>query len=122
MNLLPQSLRGATLTATALLATTGCISTRETIYTDAPRVQIAFASDRAASTFYEALSRSPRSRQRTEKHTQVNLILIDVEQRTVAGPNQTFNEAVDFCDSDRNGLISEPEANIFAAAWPTAKG
>ena len=122
MNTRPVSLLSAPLVAAALLATTGCISTRETVYTDAPRVQIAFASDKAASTFYEALSRSPHSRQRTEKHVQVNLILIDVDQRTVAGPNQTFNEAVDFCDTDRNGVISEPEAGIFAVAWPAAKG
>ena len=83
---------------------------------------MAFASDKAASTFYEALSRSPHARQRTEKHVEVNLILIDVDQRTVAGPNLIFNEAVDFCDTDRNSVITEAEADIFSRAWPSARG
>jgi hypothetical protein len=122
MNIRPSSLLSVALVAAALLATAGCISTHETVYADnAPRTKIAFASDKAASTFYEALSRSPESRQRTEKHTSVNLILIDVEQRTVAGPNQTFNEAVAFCDTNRDGVITEAEADIFAAAWPKSR-
>lgn len=80
-----------------------------------------FASDKAGRVFYEALARTSESRPRTEKHTEVNLILIDVEQRTVTGPNRLFNEAVAFCDTNRDGEITEAEADIFAHAWPQTR-
>jgi hypothetical protein len=52
----------------------------------------------------------------------VNLILIDIDERTVVGPNRRFNEAVAFCDTNHDGEITEIEADIFSAAWPPAKG
>jgi hypothetical protein len=111
----------AALGLLALGASTGCISTRETVYSDAPRAKIAFASDKAGRVFYETLSSAPEGRRRTEKHTEVNLILIDVDRRTVTGPNQLFNEAVAFCDTNHDGTITETEAEIFSHAWPAAK-
>lgn len=111
----------ATLGLLALGASTGCISTHETVYSDAPRAKITFASDKAGRVFYETLSRAPEERQRTEKHTEVSLILIDVDRRTVTGPNHIFNEAVAFCDTDHDGVITETEAEIFSHAWPAAK-
>jgi len=111
----------ASLGLLALGATTGCISTNETVYADAPRTKDAFASDKAGRVFYEALATTSSGPGRTEKHTEVNLILIDVERRTVTGPNRLFNEAVAFCDTDRDGTITETEAEIFAHAWPAAR-
>lgn len=116
-----KSIVPAGLLLAALLATTGCISTHETVYADSPRTQVTFASDKAGRVFYEALARTSESRPRTEKHTEVNLILIDVEQRTVTGPNRLFNEAVAFCDTNRDGEITEAEADIFAHAWPQTR-
>jgi len=104
-----------------MLASSGCISTHETVYTDTTRAKVSFASDRAGRVFYETLSKNGESRPRTEKRTEVNLILIDVEHRTVSGPNRLFNEAVAFCDTNRDGEISEAEADIFAGAWPRAR-
>lgn len=101
----------------ALGATSGCISTHETVYSDLARSKVTFASEKAGRVFYEALARTPESRQRTEKHTEVNLILIDVDHRTVAGPNRLFNEAVAFADTNHDGEITEIEADIFAGAW-----
>lgn len=101
----------------ALGAGTGCISHTETTYTKPPRATIAFATEKAGRVFYEALQRTPDSRRRTEKRTEVNLILIDVENRVVTGPNAIFNKAVEFADSDHNGEITETEAEIFARAW-----
>ena len=113
-----KSLVPAALLGVTLLAVAGCISSHETVYADTPRTKISFASDKAGRVFYETLSRSHESRSRTEKHTEVNLILIDVEQRTVAGPNHLFNEAVAYCDTDHDGVITETEADIFSSAWP----
>lgn len=101
----------------ALGASTGCISHTETSYTEPERAKISFATEKAGRVFYEALQRTPDSRRRTEKHTDVNLILIEVDHRTVTGPNAIFNKAVAFADSDRNGEITETEAEIFARAW-----
>ena len=101
----------------ALGASTGCISHTETTYSEPPRARIAFASEKAGRVFYEALQSTPPSRRRTEKRTEVNLILIDIENRVVTGPNALFNKAVEFADTDRNAEISEAEADIFASAW-----
>lgn len=111
----------ATLGLLALGASTGCISTHETVYSDEPRAKVSFASDKAGRIFYETLSHTPEGRQRTEKHTEVSLILIDVDRRTVTGPNHLFNEAVAFCDTDHDGVITEAEAEIFAHAWPASR-
>lgn len=122
---MPNSLRFSNLIASlgllALGATTGCISTNETVYADAPRTKVAFASDKAGRVFYEALATTSSGQGRTEKHTEVNLILIDVEHRTVTGPNRFFNAAVAVCDSDHDGPITEAEAELLAHAWPAAR-
>jgi len=104
----------ASLGALALGATSGCISTSETVYSDEVRTNVSFATEKAGRIFYETLARMPEHHQRTEKHTEVNLILVEVDHRVVAGPNKRFNEAVAICDSDHNGTITESEAEIFA--------
>lgn len=112
----------ALFSVVALGASTGCISSVETVTSDVSRVKIAFAGDKAGRVFYEALSRASETRPRTEKRTEVNLILIEVDHRTVAGPNKLFNEAVLFADTDRDGVITDAEAEIFADAWPRSRG
>jgi len=111
----------ATLSLVALGATTGCISSHETVYRDVPRASVTFASEKAGRVFYETLSRTPDSRRKTENRVSVDLILIDVERRTVAGSNQLFNDAVNFADTNRDGTITETEADIFAGAWPATR-
>lgn len=106
----------------ALGATSGCISSHEVVYSDATRVPVAFASEKAGRLFYETLSRTPDSRRRTENRVSVDLIVIDVERRVVGGANKVFNEAVAFADTNRDGTISETEAEIFAGAWTTQRG
>lgn len=101
----------------ALGANSGCISHTETSYTEPARAKIAFVTEKAGRVFYEALQRTPDARRRTEKHTEINLILIDIENRVVTGPNAIFNKAVAFADTDHNGEITETEADIFARAW-----
>lgn len=118
---LPKSLLIA-LSLLALGATSGCISSHEVVYSDAPRVAIAFETEKAGRVFYETLSRTPDSRRRTENRVSVDLIVIDVERRVVGGANKVFNEAVAFADSNRDGTISETEAEIFAGAWTARRG
>lgn len=104
--------------AAGAFALSGCISVRETQVSDDPRIKVGFVSDRAARLFYEALSGDIPSMPRTEKRESVSLILINVDKRTISGPNRVFNEAVAFCDTDGDREITEHEAAIFATEWP----
>jgi hypothetical protein len=117
-----QTTLSLTIAALGLLTTTGCISSRETVHTDVARTPVTFASEKAGRTFYETLAFSADRHAKTEKHVGVNLILINVQQTTVAGPNKVFNQAVAVCDTDHDGTITETEASLFASAWPTRKG
>jgi hypothetical protein len=96
-------------------ALTGCISSTSTSYSDVDRTKVAFASERAGRLFYETLSKLPREH-REESKNHVSLILIHVERKTVTGTNRYFNQAVERCDTDRDGTITEEEAAIFAAS------
>lgn len=99
----------------------GCILSRSTTYADVERVRVSFASERAGRLFYETLQRLPQ-RQRDVSTNQVILILVNVERKTVTGPNRFFNEAVQRCDTNRDGIISEEEAAIFSASVKSDSG
>lgn len=104
-----------------LLATTcisifsGCITHDETVVRDVERAKIEFANETAARIFYEALSKSPTSHSRKESTTEVDIpVVFDHKRHVITGPNAEFNEAVLFCDSNKDGKITEVEAKIFA--------
>lgn len=102
------------LGALAAALGTGCISHDETVYEDTQRVAVSFESEAAGRVFYEALSKSPNHRS-NETSTEVDLpIVFHHKVKTVRGPNTAFNDAVQRCDTNRDGKITEQEANIFA--------
>jgi hypothetical protein len=115
MNMLPKSL--LPLLSFALLTSASCVSYRETKYTDVKRVQVAFASDKAARIFYEAFNAVGDVGRKTEKHASTWFWLTSYDNCTVQGPNVAFNEAVRFCDTDGDRQITEAEAEIFARSW-----
>ena len=93
----------------------GCITHKSVVYHDVERVKVQFESDAAARLFYETLSRNPTNRRYTESTTTVDIPLVfEHEQKTVPGPNMKFNDAVEICDSNKDGTITELEARIFA--------
>ncbi len=100
----------------ALGASTGCISHTKTSKTEPERTKISFATEKASRVFYEALQHTPDSRRCTEKHADVNLILLEVEHRVITGPNAIFHKTVAFADTDHTGEITETQADIFARA------
>jgi hypothetical protein len=103
------------LVSVAAGLTTGCISHDETVYQDTERMPVSFESETAGRVFFEALSRKPGGRS-DETSTEVDLpIVFHHKVKTVRGPNGAFNEAVLRCDTNRDGKITEQEANIFAA-------
>src|SRR5690349_20423392 len=97
------------------LSLAGCIHHEETIYRDQARASVQFENDRAARIFYEALNEPAHKGERTESKTKVEFPLVfHDERKVVSGPNSLFNRAVDICDSNHDGLITEQEARIYA--------
>jgi len=102
------------MAGTALLLV-GCIHHEETVYRDEPRASVRFENDSAARIFYEALNKPGSKQDRSESKTKVDLpIVFHNERRVVSGPNGAFNRAVDICDSNHDGEITEQEARIYA--------
>jgi hypothetical protein len=94
----------------------GCIHTHETVINDVSRTAVEFENDAAARDFYEAISRLPNGGQQQESKTEISIpIVFEHERKVVRGPNQAFNQAVNRCDTNRDGKISEAEARIFGA-------
>lgn len=100
--------------AGAVLAS-GCIHHKETVYRDVERVKVEFENDTAGRLFYEALSKAPKDRPPRESKTDVSIpIVFSHSTETVTGENTGFNRAVELCDTNQDGKITEVEAKIFA--------
>jgi hypothetical protein len=101
--------------AVGVFLLTGCIHHEETVYRDEARANVAFENDTAARIFYEALNEPARKSERTESTTEVKLpVVFSDKRRVVSGPNHAFNRAVEICDSNHDGRITEQEARIYA--------
>jgi hypothetical protein len=103
----------AILTITALVS--GCISHNETVTRDVERRKVEFQDETAARIFYEALSHVPNAGTRTEETSKFEIpVVFDYKRQVVTGPNAAFNDAVERCDTNKDGKITETEAKIFA--------
>jgi hypothetical protein len=106
---------GAIALLAALLLTPGCISSDHTTYREERRLKVEFENDTAGRLFYEALSRMREKRGKNESHTEVALPIVFERKTTVVeGESIVFNEAVDRCDTNHDGKITELEARIFS--------
>ncbi|MFT3784529.1 MAG: hypothetical protein QM790_21155 [Nibricoccus sp.] len=103
------------LLALAALAFSGCMMFRTTSHSDVDRVKVTFASERAGRLFYETLSRMPKN-DRADSESHVILVVVNWEHKKVVGPNRAFNAAVERCDTDKDGIITDEEAQIFASS------
>lgn len=103
--------------AGATLLCVGCIHTEETVTKDDARVSVSFENETAGRVFYETLSKLPGGGgSHRESSTEVEVPLVFGHRtKTVRGPNTAFNEAVARADTNRDGKITETEANIFAS-------
>ena len=115
----PPSPKFAGLTCAFALAlaalNTGCISTDETVYRDQERIKVEFENDAAGRLFYEALSQARGSHARSESKTELSIpVVFHHKHRVVEGENFAFNRAVQRCDSNGDGRITELEARIFS--------
>jgi hypothetical protein len=101
----------------AALCLAGCIHHSETTYRDVERVKVQFESEKAGRIFYEALSKMP-FQGCAESHTEVSIPVVFDNCCTVkTGENGKFNEAVRRCDTNKDGVITEAEAEIFASQF-----
>jgi len=105
------------VSAGGALLVAGCITHEETVYRDVERAKVEFENDTAARIFYESLNKAGSRQGRTESKTEVELpIIFSDKRKVVSGPNAAFNRAVEQCDTNRDGMITEQEARIFAAS------
>ena len=102
---------------TLILLLAGCIHHSETTYHDSERVKVQFQSEKAGRVFYEALSKMP-FHDPSESHTEVSIpVVFDNKYTVKSGENEKFNEAVRRCDTNKDGVITEAEAEIFAGQF-----
>src|ERR1022692_1649493 len=93
----------------------GCIDHSETTYREVERVKVQFETEKAGRIFYEALSKM-RYEGRVESHTEVSIpVVFDNKYTVKGGESEKFNEAVRRCDTNKDGIITEVEAEIFAS-------
>ncbi len=101
-------------TACALLAA-GCITHESNITRDAARTSVEFENDAAARIFYEALSHGACKDCQGDSTTKFEIpVVFEYKRHSVTGPNAAFNRAVELCDTNHDGKITEAEAKIFA--------
>jgi hypothetical protein len=101
----------------AALFLAGCINHSATTYREVERVKVQFESEKAGRIFYEALSKMP-FHDHAESHTEVSIPGVFKNNYTVKyGENGKFNEAVQRCDTNKDGIITEAEAEIFASQF-----
>jgi hypothetical protein len=101
----------------AVLCLSGCIDHSETTYRSAERVKVQFESEKAGRIFYETLSKMPYH-ETDESHTDVSIPVVFHNRYTIkSGENEKFNEAVLRCDTNKDGMITETEAAIFAGQF-----
>jgi hypothetical protein len=113
----PRSILHFSLVGGAALCLAGCIGHSETRYHDVERVKVQFESEKAGRIFYEALSKMP-FHDTVESHTEVSIpVVFDNKYTIKSGENEKFNVAVLRCDSNKDGLITETEAEIFASQF-----
>ncbi len=107
------SIKLATVFGSLMVA--GCVTHTETVYRDVPRVKVEFETERAGRIFYEAFSKLPKHNNR-ESHTELSIPVIFEHKSDVrSSDSEAFNDAVQRCDTNQDGKISETEAEIFAA-------
>jgi hypothetical protein len=111
-------LLGIGLSAVCGMFFCGCITHQTTVVQDPPRVRVEFENETAARIFYEALSQGHRDERQSETNTKVEIpILFEHTSKVVSGSNVAFNRAVELCDTNKDGKITEMEAKIYAETF-----
>ncbi len=94
----------------------GCITHESNVTRDAARTSVEFENDSAARIFYEALSHGACRDSQGEATTKFEVpVVFEYKRHVVTGPNAAFNRAVELCDTNHDGKITEAEAKILAA-------
>ncbi len=110
-----RSLLRLTVALFGVAGLTACINHESNIVRDPERVKVQFENDTAARIFYEALAKTPGEGERVESTTTVEIpILFEHKRHVIRTPNDTFNRAVERCDLNKDGKITEEEAKHYA--------
>ncbi len=107
------------ITAACGLLVSGCITHESTVTRDVERAKIEFENDAAGRLFYQALGRAPGYDSHKDTTTKFEIpVIFEYKRHTVVGSNAAFNRAVELCDVNKDGKITEQEARIFAEQKP----
>ncbi len=97
-----------------MVMTSGCIHRHKLVDHRDPRVPIAFETDTAARLFYEKLESNRSFSTLNGTRTAITVpLFFEHEVTSVRGSHVDFNLAVQTCDTNQNGIITEQEARIF---------
>jgi hypothetical protein len=101
--------------AASALLLAGCITHETNTTRDAERTKVEFENDAAARIFYEVLSRGTCNEGQRETTTKFEIpVVFEYKHHVTTGPNAAFNRAVELCDTNHDGKITEAEAKAFA--------
>ena len=119
MKIASDTLRPLAASAACALVLAGCVTHESTVVRDTERTRVEFENESAARIFYEALSKAPCKDNRNESTTKFEIpIVFEHRRHVVTGSNTAFNRAVELCDSNKDGKITEGEARVFAEHSP----
>jgi hypothetical protein len=93
----------------------GCVTKESTVVHDAERAKVEFENEAAARTFFEGMEKGGFKPQQMTSSTKFELpIIFEYRRNVTSGPNSGFNRAVEICDTNKDGKITEVEARIFS--------
>ena len=111
------SILRVSVVAGAALCLAGCINHSETTYRNVARVKVQFQSEKAGRVFFRGIEQNAL-RSRAESHTEISIpVVFDNKYTVKSGENEKFNQAVRRCDTNKDGIITEAEAEIFASQF-----
>jgi hypothetical protein len=98
-----------------LVLLAGCVTKETNVVQDGERAKVEFESETAARTFFEGMEKGGFKPQHMTSSTKLELpIIFEYRRNVTSGPNASFNRAVQICDTNKDGKITEVEARIFS--------
>lgn len=92
-----------------------CVTKESNVVRDGERARVEFENEAAAKTFFEGMEKGGYKTQETHSTTKFELpIVFEYRRNVTTGKNAGFNRAVEICDTNKDGKITEVEARIFA--------
>ena len=98
----------------ALVVLPACVHQESNVVKDSERAKVEFENEAAARNFFDGMQKGGFSTKQTTSTTKFELpIIFEYRKNVTSGANSGFNRAVQLCDSNKDGKITELESKIF---------